>query len=156
MRALAILSAIAMVVSLFLSWLNPRMFGMDLVPWTYLKQADLSVESLRKLAESSPPEALVFVATFVLAALFAVLAILGLASRVLALLTGGGAVGLMAYGAFQLQAQIKAGGLPLPGANDLMQAVQKAPEFLGPGAFAWAAGAVVLLLTGLIGFGERR
>ena len=156
MRALAILSSIAMVVSLFLSWMKPAIFGGGLVPWDMLKQMDFSTDSLRMVAENSPPEGLVFAATFVLAALFAVLAILGLASRLLALLAGGGAIGLLVYGALTFKNQAAAAGLPMPGTGDLADMAKGMVEILGPGAYAWAGGALVLLFTGLIGFGARR
>ena len=70
MRALAILAAIAMVVSLFLPWLNPETSAGRLVPWDMVKGLDLSVDGLKTFATSSAPVFLAFLATFALAALF--------------------------------------------------------------------------------------
>ena len=156
MRAIAILAAIAMVASLFLSWLSPAIAGpAGAVPWDMLKQLEWSGDTLKAFTDSAPPELWVLVSTFVLAALFAVLAILGAASRLLALLAGGGVLGLLAYGVMNLD-KLVPGGMPMPSTDDLMELVKVLPDFVGPGAFAWVGGALVLFLCGLIGFGERR
>jgi|GEM_PF-1938097 len=156
MRAIAILAAIAMVASLFLSWLSPTIAGpVGAVPWDMLKQMQWNGDTLKSFVDSAPPELWVLVSTFVFAALFAVLAILGAASRLLALLAGGGVLGLLAYAALNLD-KIVPGGMPVPSSGDLMELLKVLPDFVGPGAFAWVGGALVLFLSGLIGFGSRR
>ena len=155
MRALAILAAIAMVVGLFLPWMNPETSGLRLVPWDMLKDIDLTAEAAQKFATESPPELLAFLATFALAALFALLALVGAPSRLLAFLAGGGAVGIVGYGWLKMKDQIAALGIPLDLTGDPMALVQSAPEVLGMGAFAWAGGALILLLAALIGFGDN-
>lgn len=155
MRALAILAAVAMVVGLFLPWLNPETSGVRLVPWDLLKSLEPNLETARKFATESPPELLVFLSTFALAALFGILALLGAPSRLLAFLAGGGAVGIVGYGALRMKDQVQALGIPVPSMDNLAEFAKSAPEVFGMGAFAWAGGAVLLLLTALIGYGNR-
>lgn len=157
MRALAILAAAAMVFSLFLSWLNPAQTGgLSFVPWDLVKNLDPDAETLQRFATEAPPALLAFLASFALAALFLVLAILGLPSRLLALLAGGTAAGLVGYGVMQARDGAVNLGLPIPGGNDLQAMAEQAANLMGMGAWAWGTGAVVLLLAALIGFGARR
>ncbi len=155
MRALAILAAIAMVAGLFLPWLAPEASGLRLVPWDLVRNLDPTVETAQKFIADSPVELLAFLATFVLAALFGLLAILGAPSRLLAFLAGGGAVGLVGYGVLRMKDQAQAMGIPLPTSENLAEVLRAAPDIFGLGAFAWAGGAVLLLLAALVGFGER-
>jgi hypothetical protein len=155
MRAIAIIAALAMVAGLFLPWLNTETSGLRLVPWDIVKGLDPTLDTAMKFAQQSPPELLAYLATFVLAALFALLAILGAPSRVLALLAGGGAVGIVAYGVLRMKDQIAALGIPVPSMDALPDFLRSAPEVFGMGAFAWAGGGVLLLLTGLAGFPRR-
>ncbi len=152
MRAIAILAALAMVAGLFLPWLNPQTSGLRLVPWDIVKGLEPTAENARIFVRDSPPELLAFLSTFVLAGLFALLAILGAPSRVLALLAGGGAVGIVAYGVLRMKDQVQALGIPVPSMDALPDFLRDAPQVFGMGAFAWAGGAVLLLLMGLAGF----
>lgn len=155
MRAIAILAAIAMVAGLFLPWLKPQAVGLNIVPWDIVKELEPNVETLKKLA-SDAPALLAFLATFALAGLFLALAILGAPSRALAFLAGGGAVGMMAYALLKLGDQAAALGLPKPTVDNLGDLARRLPEVAGTGAMAWAGGAAILLLAGLIGFPSRR
>ncbi len=65
------------------------------MPWDLIKGLDPTVETAQQLVETAPPELLAFLASFVLAALFLVLALVNLPSRLLALLAGGTASGLV-------------------------------------------------------------
>ena len=152
MRAIAILAAIAMVAGLFLPWL---VSAPEATPWEVVRRLDPEVETLRTLA-SDAPELLAFLATFALAALFLLLAVLGAPSRLLAFLAGGGAGGVGAYGVLKLRDQAGALGLPVPTAENMGDLLPRLPDYLGAGAMAWGGGAVVLLLTALIGFPSRR
>jgi hypothetical protein len=157
MRALAILAAAAMVFSLFLSWLNPAQTGgLGFIPWDLVRNLDPSAESLQRFVTQAPPELLAFLATFALAALFLVLAILGLPSRLVAFLAGGTAAGLVGYGVLQARDGLLNVGLPVPAGNDLQAMANQAAGLMGVGAWAWAGGAALLLLSALIGFGSRR
>lgn len=155
MRALAILAAIAMVVGLFMPWLNPETSGIRLVPWDLLKSVDPNLEAAKKFASDNPPELLAFLATFALAALFGLLALIGAPSRLLAFLAGGGAVGMVGYAWLKMQDQFAAFGIPEALTSDPMAFVRSSPDIFGMGAFAWAGGAVILLFAALIGFGDR-
>ena len=155
MRAIAILAALAMVAGLFLPWLNPETAGVRLVPWDLLKSLEPTVETAQKFVSESPVELLAFLATFVLAALFGLLAMLGAPSRLLAFLAGGGAVGFVAFGALKLKDKAAVLGIPVPEPDKLADFARSIPEVFGLGAMAWGAGALVLLLTALVGYGER-
>ncbi len=151
MRAIAILAALAMVAGLFLPWL---VAAPGTTPWDVIRHLDPTVEQVQKMA-SDAPELLAFLATFALAALFLVLAILGAPSRALAFLAGGGAVAMVVYGAVKMRDQVAAFGLPVPSAQNIGDLLPRIPELLGTGAMAWGGG-LVLLLTALIGFPARR
>jgi hypothetical protein len=155
MRAISILAALAMIAGLFLPWLNPQTSGLGFTPWDLVKELDPTVETAQQLAADAP-ELLGFLATFALAALFCLLAMLGAPSRVLAFLAGGSAVGMLVYAVLQLREQAAAFGIPIPDTSNLVDYAPRIPEIFGMGAMAWAAGAVVLLLCGLIGFPSRR
>lgn len=157
MRALAILAAAAMVFSLFLSWLNPAQTGgLTFIPFDLVKNIDPDAETLQRFVTEAPPALLAFLATFVLAGLFLILAVVGAPSRLLALLGGGTAAGLVGYGVLQARDGALNLGLPVPSGNDLQAMAEQAANLMGMGAWAWAGGAVLLLLAGLVGFGSRR
>lgn len=155
MRAIAILAALAMVVSLFLPWLNPQISGTSFAPWDLVKELEPSLDTVTQMAKDVP-EMLAFLATFAFAALFLVLAIFGLPIRSLAFLAGGGAVAMIAYAVLQLKSKATALGLPIPSSENIADLALKIPDYLGIGAMAWAGGAVILLLMALIGFPARR
>lgn len=155
MRAIAILAALAMVVGMFLPWLNPQISGTSFAPWDLVKELEPSVETVTKMAKDAP-ELLAFLATFAVAALFLVLAVFGMPIRSLAFLAGGGAVAMTAYAFLQLKGKAASLGLPIPSSENLADLVPKIPDYLGIGAMAWGGGSVILLLTALIGFPSRR
>lgn len=155
MRLVALLAALAMVAGLFLPWLNPATSGLRLVPWDIVKGLDPTMDSLGRFVQESPAPLLVYLSTFVLAGLFALLAAVGAPSRLLALLAGGGAVGVLAWGTLRMRDQAQAMGIPLPSADALGDYLRQAPQVFGPGAMAWAGGAVLLLLAALVGFTRR-
>lgn len=153
MRALSLLAAAAMVVSLFLPWL--ALPGGGFTPYDLVRQLNPDLQAVQDFAGQAPPLMLAFLATFALAALFLILAIVGLASRLLALLAGGLAVGIVAYGFWQAREGALQTGLPLPSTGDLADLAASLGDTLGYGAWAWGLGALVLLLGGLVGFARR-
>lgn len=155
MRALALLAAAAMVVSLFLPWLNVGELGTGFVPWDLVKNLSPDAETVQRFATDSPAEVLVFLATFVLAALFVLLSLLGMPSRLLAVVAGGGAVGLVGYTYWQIRDGAMNLGVPAPSGDTLQSIGEQLSGILGMGAWAWGVGATILLLGGLIGFGRR-
>lgn len=155
MRALAILAAAAMVISLFLPWLGEAVPGARFVPFDLMRNLNPDLETAQRFVRESPAELVAFMATFALAALFVVLAVVGLASRLLAVLAGGLAVGIAGYGYLRLRNGALDLGLPLPADASPENLLRAATEVLGLGAWAWIGGAALLLLAGLAGFGRR-
>ncbi|MBE2278075.1 MAG: hypothetical protein IAE87_17465 [Rhodobacteraceae bacterium] len=155
MRALAVLAAAAMVVSLFLPWLGTTLPGARFVPWDLIRNLNPDLDTAQRFVVESPGELVIFLATFVLAALFVVLSLIGLASRLLAVLTGGLAVGIVAYGYVRLRDGAIDLGLPLPVNGTAEDLLRLSTDILGMGAWAWIGGAAVLLVAGLVGFGRR-
>lgn len=155
MRALALIAALAMVAGFFLPWFNGDTTGLRFVPWDLVKQLEPSVETAQRFVTESPPQLVAFLATFLVAAVFALLSLLGAPSRLLAFLAGGGVAGLLGFAVVKMKDQIQALGLPLPSTETMSDFAARAPEVFGIGAFAWAGGGVLLLLAALVGFGRR-
>lgn len=156
MRAIAILAAAAMIVSLFLPWIRPEIAGAGLTPWDLLRALEPDVQAIRDFIARSPAELVAFLASFVLAALFLALVLFNIPSRLIALLAGGLGVGLIGYTAWQIRNG--AARLPVPVEADFsdgQQIVDLLSRIPGTGAWVWAGGAFVLLLAGLIGFARR-
>ena len=151
-RLLAFLCAAAMIASLFLSWTASGL-GESLIPWQLIQSQ--SQDQIRALLENAPPEVLVFLASFALAAVFLLLTLIGRESKFLALLTGAGPVGLVAWGIWSASSQIDFAGIPVS-SGDLGDLMAQATKLLGPGAWAWIGGAAILLLLGLLDPGRRR
>ena len=160
MRILAILAAAAMVASLFLPWMSlaPLAPG-GLVPWDLVKEIDLSMDGLRQLTATLPWQALLLLATFPLAALFLLLALVGLPVRLLAIVAGGIPIAAIAYAIWDAYSDAQSAaavlGVEVP-TGDLVGVLRSATEHLSFGAWAWGVGAIILFLTGLIGYGRRR
>ncbi len=156
LRALSILSAIAILVSLFLSWTGPALPIPAVTPWDLISALKPDVEALRSFIASSPGELVAFLATFALAAVFLVLVLFNLPSRLIGLLGGGLGVGLTGWTVWKISKG--ASDLPVPAnldigkANDIVRAVT---DLAGPGAWAWFAGSALLLLAALIGWDRR-
>ncbi|CAN1566553.1 hypothetical protein MCELHM10_02942 [Paracoccaceae bacterium] len=151
-RVLAFLAAAAMLASLFLSW-TASALGQSLIPWEWVQS--LGQDQARLMLENAPPEVLVFLASFALAAVFLLMTLIGRESKFLALLTGAGPVGLVAWGIWSTASQIDFAGVPVS-SGDLGDLLAQATDLLGPGAWAWIGGAAVLLLLGLLDPGRRR
>lgn len=155
MRILSLFAALAMVAGLFLPWLKVAPGADGLVPWRIVRDIPPEWPAIQEFAAANPPELLAFLATFAVAGLFALLALIGAPSRLLALVAGGGAAGLVGWGLMRMKDQAAALGIPLPTAETLIDYAKASPEVFGMGAFLWAGGALVLLLMALIGFPER-
>lgn len=155
MRAISLLAAAAMVVSLFLPWLASSVPGGGLVPWEVVRGIGPDMDAIADFLSGAPPLLLAFSVTFVLAALFLLLAIVGLSLRILAFATGALSAGIVAYLLWTIREEAAASGLPIPADLDPGRILELARTTLGLGAWAWGAGALVLLLAGLTGFGRR-
>lgn len=148
-RPLVILAALAMAASYFLGWMPAPLRG-SAVPHDWL------TEPLMKDAANAPIEVLIFAASFALAALLAVLGLMGVAPRWLAFLVGIIPVGLMGRLALAMRDGATDIGLPIPSNSTLMEAVELIAKMLEPGAWMYLGGAAVLLLLALIDPGKRR
>ncbi|VDC31372.1 hypothetical protein XINFAN_02868 [Pseudogemmobacter humi] len=156
MRAIAILSAAAMIVSLFLPWIRPEITGTGLTPWELIRALDPDVQAMRDFVGRSPVELVALFASIALAALFLALVLFNIPSRLIALLAGGLGVGLIGYTAWQ----IRNGAARLPvrvevDFSDGGQIADLLTRIPGTGAWIWAGGSLVLLMAGLIGFARR-
>jgi hypothetical protein len=151
-RQLALLCVIAILGSLFLPWaVTP--IGSNLVPWDALPPFDRA--AVEAYVRAATPEALVFLGSFLLAALFFLLTLIGGERRWLAVLTGAGPVGLAGLAIWRARE-----GLGLAEATFSMEEfnlrLAQATEVLGPGGWAWIGGATVLFLLGLFDPGRPK
>lgn len=152
MRAFAILAALAMIVSLFLPWVNGGAFGFSATPLDMIRALKPDLGMIGDLLQSAPWEAIAFLATFLLAALFLLLLLFNLPSRLVGFLAGGVGVGLVLGTAWQIRnktSEFSALGLDFSRPSDTLSQLT---QILGIGAWAWGIGALVLLLTTLIGY----
>jgi len=154
LRALSLLAGAAMIVSLFLPWFAASTAGAGFSPWEMLRGIGPDPAAIEDFLLGAPPLLLAFLATFVLAALFLFLAIVGLPLRILALAAGGLAAATLGWGLWRAREGALDIGLPLPGSLDPGQLFAFARDTLGVGAWAWGGGALVLLLAGILGFGD--
>lgn len=151
-RPLALLCAAAILAGLFLPWVATPI-GSNLAPWDALPAFDrAAIEAY--LTEASNDVRL-FLFSFVLAALFSLLALIGLERRWLALLTGICIVGLA--GTLVWRARETLG---LAQAEWTMEEATRlfgmASDVLGAGGWAWIGGGAVLLLLGLFDPGRPK
>lgn len=150
-RLLALLCAAAMLASPFLAWFSPPL-GESLVPWTMVRA--MTADQIQTLARNATPAVIAFLASFLLAAVFVLLALIGRESRTMAFLTGLAPVGLVAWALIVASGRVYFSHLPIS-AEKLPEGLVGTTEVLGPGAWAWIGGAVLLLLLGLFDPGRR-
>lgn len=151
-RQIALLCSVAILASLFLPWIVTPL-GNNLAPWDALPP--FGGEEMQAYVTSAPPQVLVFLASFVLAAFFLFLALFGREKRLIALLTGAGPVGLAAWAVWKERAQLNL--TEIEGTmEDVNRLVAQASEVLGPGGWAWIGGAALLFLLGLFDPGRAK
>lgn len=146
---LVTLAALAMAASWFLPWIAGP-FGQSLVPH------DAIYEGLREDPAGLPLELLVFVASFAVAALLALLALFNSAPRGLAWLAALIPAGLVVRIAIGLRDSVEDIGLPMPALDTVAEAMDYAKEFFDLGAWMYLGGAGVLLILAIIDPGVRR
>lgn len=151
MRALAILSALAMIAGLFLPWLRVG----DFTPWDLIRHLEPDAQAAQDFVTSAPIGVVLFLGSFALAGLFALLAIIGLPYRLLALAAGGLALGITGYSLWRLRDSGANIGLPLPRDFSTTDLLRIGHDVMDLGAWAWGGGAVMLFLCGLVGFSRR-
>jgi hypothetical protein len=148
-RPLALVSALAILASLFFPWLSSP-FGENVVPWTVLR--DLDAAGAQAILADARPETIAYGCSFVMAALFVLFGLFGRESRLLAFLTGALPVALVAWAMITLLRQPEAGGLSLSGST----VPEMANHMLGSGAWVWVLGASSLATLGVVDPGRRR
>ena len=135
----AIVAAV-MAASFFLPWVE--FFGESIAP------SMIFDEGMPPLTDM-PWQGLAFFASFAIAALAAVLALMGRAAGVLMLIAGGIPFGLIAQQALSARGQIQDLGLPVPSGGDPMEAFEMMRDFIAIGAPAYFVAAALLVLIGL-------
>jgi hypothetical protein len=151
-RQIALLCSVAILGSLFLPWVVSPI-GNNLVPWTILPPFErVAVEDFLR---SATPEVLVFLAAFPLALMFLLLSLVGQDSRLLALLTGAGPVGLAGLAIWRERERLGLAEVTLTMEEASLRLTQ-ASEVLGPGGWAWIGGAALLLLLALFDPGRPK
>ncbi len=146
MRAISLLAAAAMVAGLFLPWMG------GFIPWDMLKNLEPSMETAQQFATTAQTEALVLLASIILAGLFLFLAIFNMPSRMLAIGGGGLGVGLIVYVLWRAREGSEQFAPGLAAARTGQDYLSLAQELLQFGAWAWGIGAVILLFCGLVGY----
>ena len=144
-RPFALIAAAAMVGGFFLPWMSGPT-GASLVPFDAVK--GLNSTQLQDMLTSLPPEGMAFFASFALAALLVLLAIMGFAPRLLTFVTGGIPMGFLGWGYYKVTQTGSFMGTPASG-TDMSQLFQQLTDMLGVGAWAWLGGGAMLLLMGL-------
>lgn len=151
-RPLALLCAVAILAGLFLPWISTPL-GANLSPWDALPAFDrVAVETY--LTEA-PNDVRLFLFSFVLAALFVLLALVGQERRWLAFLTGLSIVGLAGLLVWRTRETLGIVELQwtMDEANRLLAL---ATDVLGPGGWAWIGGGALLLLLGVFDPGRAK
>lgn len=151
-RQLALLCSIAILASLFLPWIITPI-GNNLVPWDALPVFDRG--SVEAYLREATPERLAFLGSFVLAALFFLLVMVGREKRSLAFLTG--IIPMVLAGMAIWHDRERLGFAAMEGTMaEVNTLIAEASAVLGPGGWAWIGGAALLFLLGLFDPGRSK
>jgi hypothetical protein len=151
-RALVLLLAAAMLVSLFLPWLATPL-GNTLVPWDAIRQ--IKPDQALDLLRQAPPEIWAFVASFGFAALLVVMCLMGIEGKLFALLTGAVPLGLIGYGMYRGANAANTLGVPQLRFQDWEAMLDQIRTTFGPGLYAWLGGAALLFVVSFLDPGRR-
>ncbi|WP_295075053.1 hypothetical protein [Tabrizicola sp.] len=151
-RALALLCAISVLAGLFLPWIATPV-GSNLAPWNALPAFDRA--SIETYLAQAPNEVRLFLFSFLLAALFTVLSLVGLERRWLAFLTGLSIVGLAGTLVWRVRETL---GILEPQwtMEEANRLFVLASEVLGTGGWAWIGGGAALFLLGIVDPGRAK
>lgn len=144
MRAIIFLAGAAMAASVGLTWIEPPFAGPDLSPMSMLRDGAISLDA------DAPWQAWVFIGGFAAAALAAVLALTGRVAALPAVLAG--LSPLVVMGDAMIRAEDLRRDLGLPFAvdfGDIAASWDLLQDFIRLGVWAYAGGALVLLVAGL-------
>jgi hypothetical protein len=151
-RQLALLCSLAILGSLFLPWIATPI-GNNLVPWDVLPNFERA--AVEEYLRNATPQTLVFLGSFLLAALFLLFSIVGIERRWLAFLTGAAPVGFAAWAIWQNREALNLAAVEIT-VEESQRLFVQASDVLGPGGWAWIGGAAVLLLLGLFDPGRPK
>lgn len=151
-RQFALLCSIAILGSLFLPWVITPI-GSNLVPWDALPPFDRA--AVEAYVRAATPETLVFLGSFLLAALFFLLTLFGAERRWLAFLTGAGPVGLAGLAIWRERERLGLAEVTLS-MEEFNLRLAQASEVLGPGGWTWIGGALLLFLLGIFDPGRAK
>ena len=151
-RPLALLCAVAILAALFLPWVSTPL-GPNIAPWDALPAFDRA--SIEAYVTQAPTEVRMFLFSFVLAALFVLLSLVGLEKRSLAFLTGVSIVGLAGVLVWRMRETL---GIVEPQwtMEEANRLFALANDVLGTGGWAWIGGGVLLLLLGVFDPGRPK
>lgn len=151
MRAIIFLAGLAMAASWGLTWLDPPFAGPEISPMALVRQGAIS------LSADASWQTWVFVAGFVAAGAAAVLALTGRGASIFALAAGASPLVVLGDAVIRAEDLRRDLGLPFPvDFSDLSQSWTMLQDFIRLGLWAYAAGAVLLLIAGLSVLAARR
>ena len=152
LRQIALLCSAAILAGLFLPWVATPL-GANLVPWDALPAFDRA--AVETYVRAAPPEVLAFLGSFLLAALFLLLALFGAERRSLAFLTGASVVGLAGLLVWRAREAL---GIVEPQwtMEEANRLLTLASDVLGPGGWAWIGGGALLFLLGILDPGRPK
>lgn len=151
-RQLALLCAVAILASLFLPWIISPI-GNNLVPWDVLPQFDRA--AIEDYVRAQTPETQLFLFSFVLAAFFLLLALIGHEKRWIAFLTGLGPVGLAGLAIWRDRERLNFAEMEMT-MEQMKLLFAEASAVLGPGGWAWIGGGALLFLLGVFDPGKPK
>jgi hypothetical protein len=151
-RQLALLCALAILASLFLPWVTTPI-GSNLVPWDALPAFERP--AIETYVREASPQVLVYLGSFLLAALFVLLSLFGQETRLVALLTGALPVGLVGWAVYSVREQLNLAEFDLTG-EEMWALFQQASDALGAGGWAWIGGAALLFLLSIFDPGRAK
>jgi len=135
------LVAAAMAASFFLPWVS--FFGNDFGPLNLFDEGGPPLSDL-------PWEAYVFLASFAIAALAVVVAVMQRPAGVLMLVAGAIPFGLVGQQILGARNQMQDLGLPIPQGGDPSEAFDMIREFIAMGAPIYGISAALLVVIGLV------
>lgn len=151
MRFLIFLAGVAMAASYVVTWVEPPFAGQEVSP------SSLIGDRLQGLISDGPWQAWVFLGGFALAGLSALIALLGRAAGLFALLAGASPVVLGVH--YYLRAEDVRADFGLPFSvdfQDLGQVYDLLGDFIRAGLWMYLGGALLLLLAGMtMTFGKK-
>jgi hypothetical protein len=144
-RQIALLCSLAMLGSLFLPWVITPI-GNNIAPWDVLPAFDRA--EIEAYLRAQAPETNLFLFSFLLAAFFFLMALIGREKRWLAFLTGLVPVAFAGLAVWRDRERLGLAEMEMT-TEQMGLLIAEASAVLGTGGWAWIGGGAVLLLLGL-------